>query len=213
MEKQAVVLLIVIYTMLAIILIIDLIFIIRHFKNKKRSEMQNEESEINKVDLNTEIKKISRFIPNTKYIKEGKYRPEKFDSFISGALIINSYGLFVIKNIKDNAMLVEGDYNNREWFLTTPKAKYCINNLFWDLNKNIDNLLPLLPNNLPVIGILIFEDIDKIDINNYPGYLGFSKLKDLSSFMNDAKRQLKPIITPENVEKIVELLNNKRFEF
>ncbi|CRH46314.1 Uncharacterised protein [Chlamydia trachomatis] len=67
-----------------------------------------------------------------------------------------------------------------------------------------------MPNNLPVIGVLIFDKVREFEINNYPGYLAYTHVSDLCNFMYEIKKSLKPILTTQNVEKIYELLTNKK---
>lgn len=210
METQMVIILIVIYCFTAIILALDIYFIVRHFKNKKRANTEKALVGSEKNLLFEEVNKINNFIHNSKFIGGGKYKINKSDFVLSGHIIINSYGLFVLNQINDLGNLLEGDFNSREWFLHTDKFKYCINNLFWSLNKNIQDILPLLPNNLPVIGVLIFDNVKEFEINNYPGHLAYTHVSDLCNFMYEIKKSLKPILTTQNVEKIYELLTNKR---
>lgn len=212
METQMVIILIVIYCFTAIILALDIYFIVRHFKNKKKANTEEEFTISEKNLLFEEVNKINNFIHNSKFIEGGKYKINKSDFVLSGHIIINSYGLFVLNQVDDSGNLLEGDFNSREWFLHTDKVKYCINNLFWSLNKNIQDILPLLPNNLPVIGVLIFDNVKEFEINNYPGHLAYTKVSDLCNFMYEIKKSLKPILTIQNVEKIYELLTNKKID-
>ncbi|WP_330463148.1 hypothetical protein [Metamycoplasma gateae] len=209
MDTQMIIMLCIIYSILLILIILNIFVIVRHFKNKKRIQTNEVINEGNKINLIDEIKKVKTIIKNNEFIDNSKYLSSGNKIFSSGKILVNSYGLFVINEFNDQGTQIEGDFNSREWFLHSNKDKVCINNLLWNLNKNIEMLIPILPLNLPIVGILVFKSVSKFDINNYPSHLVFTNVENLCSLLYDIKKELKPIISDENVVKIKELLRSK----
>ncbi|ENY68612.1 Hypothetical protein, predicted transmembrane protein [Metamycoplasma auris 15026] len=211
MDKQLIAILVIVYTFLFIMLVIDAIFIVLFFK-RKRNKKNESASEVKdeKTKFEEELQIIKRMIPENQVINDAIFKKDSNLTFSSGKILINSYGLFVLKEINDEGDKIEGNFNQRQWILHKENVDYYTNNLFWDLRTNIKELIPFLPNNLPVIGILVFHSIPEVQLTEFPEYLLHTNINDLSSLMYEIKSKLQSIVTADNINKIIELLNNKR---
>ncbi|PZV99875.1 hypothetical protein [Metamycoplasma auris] len=211
MDKELIVILVVVYCFLFIMLVIDTIFIVLFFKNKRKKQLQvSEEKQSQTTKLEEELQIIKRMIPETQLINDGVYKKDTSLTFRSGKILINSFGLFVLKEIDDNGIELEGNFNQRQWILHQENINYYINNLFWDLRNNIKDLIPILPNNLPIVGILVFHSISQFKLTEFPEYLLYTNINDLSNLMYEIKSKLQSTLTIDNINKIIELLSNKR---
>ncbi|SYV90280.1 Uncharacterised protein [Metamycoplasma alkalescens] len=76
------------------------------------------------------------------------------------------------------------------------------------MNKNIENLIPLLPKNLPILGILICKFVKEFKLSNFQGHLLYTNISNLPDLMYQIKSQLQPTLSNENVNQIIDLLNN-----
>ncbi|AZZ65413.1 hypothetical protein DMC14_001240 [Metamycoplasma phocicerebrale] len=191
-----------------ILILVSALLIVKKVKNKKLKKFE-ETGEIEFLNLETEMSKISKIVSNCDYLMEGIYS-FNFKNFESGPILVNSYGLFVINEFGYKGKSIQGSFNSREWFIFKEKAKYYIYNPFWKLNKNIQDFLPMLPKNLPVIGILSFNNINNFDIDNVPSHLSYTSLENFYEFFIDIKKNLKPVLSAENVQQIIKLLKLKR---
>ncbi|BAP39664.1 hypothetical protein [Metamycoplasma canadense] len=207
-EPQLIIIICVLSLVLATILLTIILLIVKRCK-KKRLEKQKKLENKEIIDIDSELRNIKKFMPNSEVINDNQYQLPNNLNFKSGKILINKYGLFVINEFNEDWKLIEGDFNNREWTISNNNIKSEIKNLFWDLKSNIEFIIPILPKNVPIIGLFVFGKIKEFDINNCPEYILYSNVSDLCNTMFQIKKSLKPIISVENISKISELLKNK----
>ncbi|ENY53659.1 hypothetical protein [Metamycoplasma alkalescens] len=210
MDSQIILILTIAYSFFLVVLIIDILVIVKKIINQKKKSKNQDLNLVENItpNLSQQVDKINKLIPNTYLLNNITSLSTNDYSFDSGKILVNNYGLFVLKEFNDQAMILEGNFNEREWFLHTDNQQYSINNLFWALNKNIENLIPLLPKNLPILGILICKFVKEFKLSNFQGHLLYTNISNLPDLMYQIKSQLQPTLSNENVNQIIDLLNN-----
>ncbi|MBN4089265.1 NERD domain-containing protein [Mycoplasma enhydrae] len=203
MDKQLIIIICVCVIVAALVITVATLLILKKIKQKKKAKLNPDSSD--QVDLISELSKISNLVSNNKYLSKSNYSNAS-KTFESGLIMVNSFGLFVINEFNYEGKMIEGSFGNREWYITRPRAKYYIYNPLWKLNKNIKDLIPILPNNLPIVGILVFNQINNFEIHNSPSHLTYTTLDNFYETFYQIKKNLKPILSTENVDKIIDLL-------
>ncbi|SYV90281.1 Uncharacterised protein, partial [Metamycoplasma alkalescens] len=117
MDSQIILILTIAYSFFLVVLIIDILVIVKKIINQKKKSKNQDLNLVENItpNLSQQVDKINKLIPNTYLLNNITSLSTNDYSFDSGKILVNNYGLFVLKEFNDQAMILEGNFNEREW--------------------------------------------------------------------------------------------------
>ncbi|MBN0970893.1 hypothetical protein [Mycoplasma phocoeninasale] len=168
-------------------------------KAKKNDDFENSVSE--------EIQKLLNENRTSKWIKPSMYKNTKTKSkFELGNILVSRSSVFLFKLNYTDGGTIEGDGLEREWIIHSEKNNYTFPNAMIELENDIKNLSSILPPNVPVIGVIVFNKNTQPSIVNLPPYILCLSVDRISEEIIEIQNKLHSMLDLENIENIVNVL-------